>query len=484
MSLNQDKTKFKIGRVFCLVVFLSFLLWAGTGCTQENRINEWREDLNTLKLYLPALDKSFTPSEAYVYSNEPSLYVFSFNAGNILEDFYRKTEELDKRIPELSDNEMIVELAKLVALSNNAHTRIYLLRNRTVLNSFPIRMYWFSDGLYVIKASRDYSEALKCRVIKIGNKHIDEVKSLVNELYAGNESWKKYKSLYYMNSPEILHGLHIIYSDKEAVFTFERSDGTQFNLTLVPQPLLKSDKPRELNIQLSPFAEDNFPLVSAMDEEQIPLPLYLKNPNLPYWYSYLDNSRSLYFQHNRVTSTEDMMFTEFGKKLIEIINTHEIKKLIVDLRFNTGGNLIITYPFITKLAEVIPENIQVFTIVSESTFSAGISNVLEYKKLLNAYIVGEPVGDYLISVAEGGRFYLPNSKLEIKYANGFHDWTCSDLPELDNFLKDESLYNEYVNRTTERNTLINDLYIYTSSQDYFSGKDPKLKAILDFEIEE
>ena len=103
---------------------------------------------------------------------------------------------------------------------------------------------------------------------------------------------------------------------------------------------------------------------------------------------------------------------------------------------------------------------------------------------MNAKIVGEAVGDNLINWSEGGTFYLPNSKLEIKYANGFHDWTFSHLPELDRFLKDESSYEDYIARTNERNTLINDLYVYTSSQDYFSGKDPKLKAILEFEHKE
>ena len=287
-----------------------------------------------------------------------------------------------------------------------------------------------------------------------------------------------------MNSPEILNGLHIINSDEEAVFTFERTDGTQFNLTLIPQPLIKSDKPRELNLQLSPLAEDNFPLVSVLEKDKTKLPLYLQYPNLPYWYSYVNNSRFLYFQHNRVTNTEELTFKEFGEQLIEFINTHEINKLIIDLRFNTGGDLIITHPFIKNLAEDIPEHIKVFTIVSESTFSAGISNVIEYKMLLNAKIVGEPVGDNLISLAEGGRFYLPNSKLDLKYDNGFPDWTCLSFPALDNFLSDESLYNEYINRTSERNTLNNDFYIYTSSQDYFSGSDPKLKAILDFESDD
>ena len=123
MLLNSSKIKLINTLVLCSLTFAILVVRINRCYSQDNRINEWREDLKKLKLYLPALDKSFTPSAAYIYSSEPSLYIFSLGTQNTLEDFYKKADELNEKVPDLNDNEMIVELAKLVALSDNAHTR-------------------------------------------------------------------------------------------------------------------------------------------------------------------------------------------------------------------------------------------------------------------------------------------------------------------------------------------------------------------------
>jgi len=43
----------------------------------------------------------------------------------------------------LDDRHLIVALARTLAAIGNAHTRLYLLRNRTVLRRLPIRVRWF-----------------------------------------------------------------------------------------------------------------------------------------------------------------------------------------------------------------------------------------------------------------------------------------------------------------------------------------------------
>src|SRR5262245_17476803 len=51
--------------------------------------------------------------------------------------------DLNSKIPSLSDNQMIVELLKLMTMIGDGHT--YLLPNNFHL--FPIRLYQFDDGV-------------------------------------------------------------------------------------------------------------------------------------------------------------------------------------------------------------------------------------------------------------------------------------------------------------------------------------------------
>ena len=51
-----------------------------------------------------------------------------------------------------SDAELLVQTARAVALGGNAHTRLYLVRNRTEVRRLPLRVWHFRDGYRVCAA--------------------------------------------------------------------------------------------------------------------------------------------------------------------------------------------------------------------------------------------------------------------------------------------------------------------------------------------
>ena len=96
---------------------------------------QWREDLQFAVDTFLARDRSFSPEAR--------------------QQFRTASAELQRTVEGKTDNQIIVELAKAVALARNAHTRLYLLRNRSELRRYPIRVWWFADGLYVVRATPD-----------------------------------------------------------------------------------------------------------------------------------------------------------------------------------------------------------------------------------------------------------------------------------------------------------------------------------------
>ena len=94
----------------------------------------------------------------------------------------------------MSDEETIVALSMAVALSGNAHTRLYLLRNRTELRRLPVLVYWFNDGLFVVRATATLRDTLGCRATGIAGLDPQTVRGQVAQLFAGNASWVERKA--------------------------------------------------------------------------------------------------------------------------------------------------------------------------------------------------------------------------------------------------------------------------------------------------
>jgi hypothetical protein len=109
-----------------------------------------------------------------------------------------------------------------------------------------------------------------------------------------------------------------------------------------------------------------------------------------------------------------------------------------------------------------------YVITGRSTFSAGISHAAHLKQSSNATFVGEPIGDELDTWSEGGNIVLPNSGLTVHFTNGFHSLSTVERPE----------FEQYEWTDLDLDDLAPDILVRFSSDDYLSGRDPALAAIL------
>ena len=79
----------------------------------------------------------------------------------------------------------MIGISKLVALSPNAHTRLYLFRVRTIMNNLPLGIYWFGNDLHITAAPGNYSKYLGAKIIAINNvpNNLDISGSLINDIF-------------------------------------------------------------------------------------------------------------------------------------------------------------------------------------------------------------------------------------------------------------------------------------------------------------
>jgi len=409
-----------------------------------SRAEAWRQDIDAVLTRFLRYDRSFS-EEARAATRA-------------------RLERLEGSAESLPDQRIIVELARAVALSGNAHTRLYLLRNRTDLRRWPIRVWWFGDELRVVRAGPEARAGLGCRVTRIGDAAVEEAAHAVSDIMAGNPSWQRYMSSYFLTSPDILFGAGVIPSPDRVELTLACA-GTTRRLELVPRPLVRSRTPVESWWDLAPA----YPHRDAGFAAALPAgvtPRYLSHPDMNYWFDWIAEDSVLYFQYNRAQEMPDSPMGGFITSVSEAIALDQPRALIVDLRFNTGGDAGIGTPLVDSLVPLI-RGIPVVVLTGRATFSAGITHAVQWKQYAGAMIVGEPVGDALDLWSEGGNLLLPNSELTVHYANGFHGYSNKEYPAFRPY---------YANLDVA--TLDPDVSIEGNWEDYLAGRDPLLDAAL------
>lgn len=291
-------------------------------------------------------------------------------------------------------------------------------RCRTALRRLPVRVAWFSEGLFVVRATAEASGVVGCRVTAIGGHPPTSARDRVARLFAGNPSWVAYKSPLFLTSPEILVGTGLA-ADMEAIpFGFDCGNREHETVVLRPLPLVRTSTPTEPWHDLLPEPEEGWVGVPLRR-----VPTYLQRGTTPYSAEPLQRGRTLYVSYRRSQDVpEGADVAAFTEEILAALNAGGIRHVVVDLRFNTGGDLELAAPLMQDLADRRHDGrLRDLTVITgRATFSAGISAAAQLAVYGEARIVGEPVGDELDTWSEGGNLVLPHSGLTVHFTNGFH----------------------------------------------------------------
>ncbi|MDQ3069492.1 MAG: hypothetical protein M3R55_07160 [Acidobacteriota bacterium] len=410
----------------------------------RNRPEAWQQDIDALVRRVAVLNRSFTAAER-------SLFVETL-------------ETLRTEVGRLTDAQVTMRIASALAIDNEPHTRLLLLRNATAVRRLPIRVWWFPDGLRIIRTGPEYRDLLGCRIDDFEKVPTRLARDTAGQAYAGNASWRDYMTTYTLTSPETLHGFGIV-PRLEQIEIGVSDCGGQTRRLLRPLPLARSNRTVESWWDLSPFRESPHGITShVLPADQPRLPLYLRNLNANYSMEYLAENGVLYVQINRSSPDASESPGAFADRATAEIERRRPKALVLDLRFNTGGDSGVSAELLRRVNESTV-NVPRFVITGRATFSAGISAVAQFLSGGPATIVGEPAGDELDHWSEGGYIELPNSRLEVDFQTVLHSYSPLPCP------RDISCVDMTVDRIAP------DLPVTTSWADYLARHDPPMDAI-------
>ena len=205
-----------------------------------------------------------------------------------------------------------------------------------------------------------------------------------------------------------------------------------------------------------------------------PLPIFLHDFAIPFRAEYWRDRGIYYLQFRSNADEPGHPIGEFVERARRDIISHRPRVIVLDLRFDQGGNFTSTASLMKKLTTLTDSVEHIYVLTSGWTFSAGNVSLALAKDRGGAKVtvIGEPVGDGIRIWAEGGTLRLPNSKLGIGFATGLHDYSHSCWGERGCFWV-MYFYPTHVA------TLEPDVRVQYSFADYKGGRDPMLERALD-----
>lgn len=332
----------------------------------------------------------------------------------------KNVRALSMRIPSLVNHEIVVELARLMALIGDGHTALRLTEVAG-FRRYPIKLYRFNDGLGVCAVAGEHETAAGARLLEIeGTSAHDAYEAMRPLVSRDNEMGMTAVAPAYLGIPEVLHARGVVSDPERAVFTVQLPGGEVTTLTLKPIPTMLKG------------------MVSACDGTDRPLPLWLRRPE-ENWHEYLLDNRALYVAYNRVRDSTDECLVTFFDRVFTLIQQEPVDRLILDIRLNDGGNNLLNRPLIHHLIRCDRINRwgSLFAIIGRQTFSAAMNLAVDLERHTRVLFVGEPTGASPNHYGENGIVVLPHSGLEIsvstlwwQYSDPFDDrpWIAPDIP--------------------------------------------------------
>jgi len=294
----------------------------------------------------------------------------------------------------MNEDELMVALFKVNAKIGDEHTTVGYKDPQI----FPLSLFWFEEGIYILSADTEYLDIIDGKIISVNNFSIDNVTNKISELIAGTNSFIKNLTSYYLCSSAILHGLKIIDRVDYCTLSVVKLNGDTIKRKV------ETKKPQEVKFVKSPIGES-----------------FLRNQSREnYWYRFDSLTSSLYFHYLRCMPDKRKPFKKFQEELFNVLETKQARRLIIDLRYNSGGSSVLLNSFIEKLWRTnVRKHNEVFVLIGRRTFSSAILNAFDLKEKDDAILIGEETGGSVNHFGEVNFFKLPNSGISVGYSTKY-----------------------------------------------------------------
>lgn len=339
---------------------------------------------------------------------------------------------------------------RLIASLGDGHTELGLGPRPEYTNTLPLKFESFAEGIFITAADPAYRSLLGAQVLSFdGHPTTAVIAKLSPYLSRDNDNWIEAFLPQYFRYPALLNGLDLA----------KRSDRVTLRVKSMNGLITDADV---TTTAVAPYIWNELPSpsgwINLFEALSVAVPLYLQN-NGTNWLRYDSPSKVLYAQYNRVLDLPGETLAAFTGQLETALASGNVDKLVLDMRWNNGGNTYLNEPLLRLLMRERSVNRtgHLFVIIGPRTFSAALNAAAYFERSLDAIFVGEPTGGKPNSPGEEWFFSLPYSKVNVSLSN---------------------LYWESGWPVDSRWAIAPQIYTPRTFADYLAGRDPAMEAVL------
>lgn len=356
------------------------------------------------------------------------------------EEFQAEVEQVRAELPGMSEGQFYYSLRRLLSLVGDAHTSLgFTDSNYRHLTALPFAVMYFEDGWHLMMLEEQNQQYLGYRLLAIDGTPIDEVYAKAKTIMSyENESWARQQFSNTINFLDALKYLGIVGEDADSItLTIQKGEGSP-----------------EETLPLKGMNEEEIFAAAILQVDRRETPATAARG----YYRTLDLGDGAFFlQYNTCQEAEDLPMAEFVELTSDALCAGQYTKVILDLRYNTGGDSRIFEPMIEKLGELKEQQgFQVYVLIGRNTFSSAIINSIQAQEALDAVLVGEQTGGSVNGYGELQSFQLKNTPIQVYYSTKYFEL----IPGYD------------------KDSLYPDQPVAQTYADYVAGVDPEVQAVL------
>lgn len=364
-------------------------------------------------------------------------------------DWVARWEVLAARAETVSDGVYVVEIRRALAWFKDGHTTVAVhasggtpeaLRRGEWSLKAPLSLGAFDDGLWVTAAADDASDLLGKRLLTIENLPVNEILRRHAEAWTGSDVWAHAWAGEVLVSIGDLTGLNVVqWPERQVVrFAVEGSDGGIIERALASEV----ESP-----ELRPAAR------TPGDVENWTAEAGGRN-----FFRVIEDGRTLFLSLDQMGDVDGHGFIDLTRSVIAAMSGPAVRRVVVDLRRNLGGN--------NGLGEPLRKHLErsrfnrpggLYVLVGPQTFSAAQNLATRLERETYAMFAGGPSG--------GAPNHYGDASRMIGEATGLPVFVSS-LPWFDSAPQDQRL------------CILPDLPSRWTYSDWQSGGDPALAAVM------
>ena len=285
------------------------------------------------------------------------------------------------------------ELCKLAAMLHDGHTVVYMPQEIIpCLEYYPINASVIGGKIVVTAISTEYDNVVGKAVVELNGKTFDEVITALKTIISyDTESYALASVAKQLNIRQSLDFVGLGSDDGSLRIKLDDGNEISFNP-------LSYDAFNELSFNS---------LVTSVERT-----LYTKS----FYECYDLSADTLFIQYNTCMNADGYSVADFSNDVLGFIDNNGFSRVIIDLRFNGGGNSMLLDPFIKQLGKRISAGqCKGFALIGTNTFSSAVLNAWDLKKA-GCTLVGTPTGGAINHYGELGYLTLPHSGINTTYS--------------------------------------------------------------------